>query len=478
MPNSRTEQEEALRRADAELVATPKAPAPLFERARALDALGRNDEARCAYLDVLVVEPRHLQALLAVSTLCAKTGYVSAARTALRQAVAVDPNSSIAHGNLATLLLDAEEIAPARNHYQAAVRLDPGNLGAQKGLAILLFRQGELEAARRHGRLGFRGEAEAWPYRGPERPISVLLTLSALGGNLPILPLLDDRVFLKWTLLPEFFDPGSPLPPHDLAFNAIGDADRCGSALAAAAEVLSLSRAPLLNAPTRVLATGRAENARRLALLAGVVTARTTEWDRTALLVDGALDAAGLGWPLLVRSPGFHTGQNFAKVDGPHELRSAVESLPGTKLLAMQFIDTRSSDGKFRKYRVMAIDGRLYPLHLAVSSSWKVHYVTADMADHPEYRAEDEAFLTDMPGVLGPTVMATLQRLRAELGLDYGGLDFGLDGEGKVVVFEANATMVILPPGADERWSYRVAPVEQARQAVVQMLRARAAFSP
>ena len=151
--------------------------------------------------------------------------------------------------------------------------------------------------------------------------------------------------------LPEFFDPGSPLPPHDLAFNAIGDADRCGSALAAAAEVLSLSRAPLLNAPTRVLATGRAENARRLALLAGVVTARTTECDRTALLVDGALDAAGLGWPLLVRSPGFHTGQNFAKVDGPHELRSAVKSLPGTEA-AGHAVHRHGSDGRrFRKYR-------------------------------------------------------------------------------------------------------------------------------
>ena len=53
--------------------------------------------------------------------------------------------------------------------------------------------------------------------------------------------------------------------------------------------------------------------------------------------------------------------------------------------------------------------GELYPLHVAISHNWKIHYFSADMADFPEHRAEDAEFLADMPGVLGPRVMAGAQ---------------------------------------------------------------------
>jgi glutathione synthase/RimK-type ligase-like ATP-grasp enzyme len=79
-----------------------------------------------------------------------------------------------------------------------------------------------------------------------------------------------------------------------------------------------------------------------------------------------------------------------------------------------------------------------------------------------------------MPGVLGPDVIHTLTKIHDELGLDYGGIDFTLDAQRNVVVFEANATMVILPPSTDPRSNYRVAPVERAMQAVRALLLSRA----
>ncbi len=91
------------------------------------------------------------------------------------------------------------------------------------------------------------------------------------------------------------------------------------------------------------------------------------------------------------------------------------------------------------------IDGALYPLHVAVSSQWKIHYFTADMADHPEHRAEDAEFLENMAGVLGPRGMAALAEIQSRLGLDYAGIDFGLSASGDILLFEANATMVVQP---------------------------------
>jgi len=123
----------------------------------------------------------------------------------------------------------------------------------------------------------------------------------------------------------------------------------------------------------------------------------------------------------------------------------------------------------------MMIDGQLYPMHSAISQHWKIHYFTAEMADHPQHRAEDAAFLEDMPRVLGPRAMAALQQIRDALGLDYAGIDFSLNARGEILLFEANATMVVNPAEADERWDYRRAPLQRVRDRIREMLVRRAA---
>ncbi len=69
--------------------------------------------------------------------------------------------------------------------------------------------------------------------------------------------------------------------------------------------------------------------------------------------------------------------------------------------------------------------------------------------------------------------MAGLERIRDCLGLEYAGVDFAIGPDGDVLLFEANATMVIAPPGADERWAYRRAAIEKIRDAVVAMIMTR-----
>jgi glutathione synthase/RimK-type ligase-like ATP-grasp enzyme len=96
------------------------------------------------------------------------------------------------------------------------------------------------------------------------------------------------------------------------------------------------------------------------------------------------------------------------------------------------------------------------------------------MADNPEHRAEDEAFLRDMPAVLGARAMGALEGIRERLGLDYAGIDFGLDEGGNVLFFEANASMTIHPPAADERWKFRREPVARILDAARNMLVERA----
>lgn len=177
-----------------------------------------------------------------------------------------------------------------------------------------------------------------------------------------------------------------------------------------------------------------------------------------------------LRFPLLLRAPGFHTGRHFLRVERQEDLAPAVTALPGEELLVIEYLDARGPDGMARKYRVMIIDDVAYPLHLAISADWKVHYFTADMAANAAYRAEEQRFVDDMPAVLGPRAMTALQGIGETLGLDYAGVDFALSADNSLLLFEANATMVINLPDCDPIWDYRRAPIERALAAVRQML--------
>jgi glutathione synthase/RimK-type ligase-like ATP-grasp enzyme len=103
-----------------------------------------------------------------------------------------------------------------------------------------------------------------------------------------------------------------------------------------------------------------------------------------------------------------------------------------------------------------------------------IHYYSAEMAHSPEHRAEDAAFLEDMPGVLGPRAVCALERIRDALGLDYAGVDFSLGRKGEVLLFEANATMSVPSADKGEQWDYRRGPVSRIQAAVRDMLLARA----
>jgi hypothetical protein len=380
--------------------------------------------------------------------------------------------------NLANLLIKNRDHELARCHLEAALTIDAKFRPAHAGLAFLLPQLGEPELARWHGRMAFHGQTPvAAAYRGEGAPIRVLELISTRGGNVRIQNFLSNRIFQRYLVTAEFYYPEMTLPPHDLVVNAIGDADVAEAALAGAAVLLNQTNAPVINAPAAVMATGRMAIARRLRVLPGVVTAHIGMVERSMLAgidAECGLFERGFAFPLLLRSPGFHGGENFLCVESAGELVSALEELPGRELLAIALLDSRGEDRKFRKYRAMMVDGRLYPLHCAVSSNWKVHYFSAEMTDFPEHRAEDAAFLANMPAVIGPRAMVALRAIQEELGLDYGGIDFGLDLDGNVLLFEANATMVILPPGADAKWDYRRPAVERVCAAVHAMLRSRA----
>ena len=66
--------------------------------------------------------------------------------------------------------------------------------------------------------------------------------------------------------------------------------------------------------------------------------------------------------------------------------------------------------------------------------------------------------------------MEALAAIQLTLGLDYAGIDFALTHDGSLLLFEANATMAIVPPGPEPIWDYRRRAVANAQAAAQRLL--------
>lgn len=444
-----------------------------FGRACCLEDLGRIDDAVRAYLDVLGRQPTHFGALTNLGSLLLERGRIANAEAYVLAAAALHPRDPVALVNLAQLRAASGDAGEAVGAYRSALDVKPDFVHAHIGLAGLYEQAGDSESARRHLGLAF-AEPKAWsvPYRGSAAPLQVLLLVSAFGGDMVTNLFFDDTVVQKAILLADSVRGTVELPPYHVLFNAIGDADRSGSSLERAAAIAAASPAAIINDPAAVLRTGRVEMMQRLRGVRGARAPRTERFAR-ATVTAGALRERGFTFPLLLRSPGHHAGDHFSLVENAGALSAAVAALPGRELLAIEFLGARGADGDVRKYRVVAVDGRLYPVHLAIAPQWKVHYFSAEMADRSDHRAEEAAFLEDMPAVIGEGGMRALGEIFATMGLDYAGVDFGLTAEGTILVFEANATMAVYHSEAGA-WPARRRAAERVIAAVRAMLVERA----
>ncbi|MBV8085068.1 MAG: tetratricopeptide repeat protein, partial [Chloroflexi bacterium] len=299
----------------------------------ALRAVNRTDEAIAHYNQALQLRPGHAEALNNLGNTYLELHAYDKALECYQAALQSKPDYAVACSNLGIALQELDRWDEAGVFLERALTLDPTNVPAHQGIALLRFREGREEEVQRHAAVGFARRVESYPYLGASDPVRVLVLQSAFGGNMRTESWLYPAVYEKSIVTVDFYEPGLGLPPHDLIVNAVGEADRAEEALQSAARLLAGVSAPIVNPPERVLSTSRVANARRLNDLPDVVGPMTTLFPRASITID-ALEKAGFGWPLLLRSPGFHTGENFVKIDRPDDLLAEVDGLPGAELLA------------------------------------------------------------------------------------------------------------------------------------------------
>jgi hypothetical protein len=292
-------------------------------------------------------------------------------------------------------------------------------------------------------------------YRSPcsaARPRLRLLALAAatdIGGNTPVEFLLEGSEIELVTL---YVVPGTPLPPipeHDVAMVVVCDSFETRATLAEIERLVAQWPRPLINLPRRLAALDRDRLYPLVKDVPGLAIPMTARVKRVELaaLAQGRLalnDLLSDGvYPLVVRPVDSHAGFGLDKVDDHLALLAYLAQRPEENFFVSRFVDYSDEDGLFRKYRVVAVDGKTYACHMAIADQWKIWYLNTDMTTNPALRAEEAAFMTKFDDDFGRRHGAALREMFARVGLDYLTVDCAETRQGQLLVFEADSAAIV-----------------------------------
>lgn len=444
---------------------------------------GRLDLAEAHYREVISVDPDHWGARFGLAQLLIQKDHFDEAIGLLTPLLNKPGDTVAVHRQLGLAQACAGRLRLALGHFESVLEREPDDASSVHIVANLQQAVGltsDAEASYRRA-LNLKPLVTIPAVVAPP-DFRVLFVFGPGAGNTPITYLIGQARFESnvITLLPDTEYNVDRLRAYaDVVVNLVSDIDRGHAFLGPAETFVERIGRPVINHPRIVAGTGRDSVATRLAGLPGCCVPQTRLYSAADLpiLLSPASHASHLPllFPLLVRPAGAHGGDNFERMEDRAQLREFLNRHDATGYYLTPFVDYRSDDGYFRKYRFIFVGDEILPYHLAIDSKWKVHHATTGMAGDRRMQAEEQAFLEDPWHVFGASQRAALQSVRDAIGLDYFGIDCSLDRDGAVVVFEVNASMLV--HGNNQRFPYKTEAVERIKRAFHTMLE-RQARSP
>lgn len=268
-----------------------------------------------------------------------------------------------------------------------------------------------------------------------------------------------------------FVDPAMGLPPclmdYDLIFIAVGESERSRPLLALLQQQMPGWNLPVLNHPACISRLSRTSVSAMLQPLPGIDMPSSTKVSRD-VLARSANNAVSLAeviavenYPVIIRPVDSHAGHGLEKIDGPGDIVTYLRARPESEFVASRFVDYRSADGLFRKYRIVLIEGQAYAGHMAISEHWMIHYLNAHMDDSEEKRNEEAAFMQDFDTRFGMQHRQALQAIHRAAGLDYLVIDCAEAPDGRLLIFEIDSAAVIHAMDSVQLFPYKQAQVKK-----------------
>ncbi|HEX8988408.1 MAG TPA: hypothetical protein VF816_10630 [Rhodocyclaceae bacterium] len=314
-----------------------------------------------------------------------------------------------------------------------------------------------------------------------ERPsrlrVLALMAPGDLMSNVPLECLLEngDADLHLYFVLPEGRS-RDPMPEHDVLFVALSETSDNAPLLDALERRLADWSRPVVNQPAAIRRVARDRASELLADAPGIAMPPTLRVPRAALAAVAAGEAAmdeslpGCEFPIIVRPLDSHAGHDLCKVGDRAALQSYLAAVTVDRFFVSPFIDYRSSDGLFRKFRIALIDGRPYACHMAVSDDWMIHYLNAGMADSAAKRAEEERFMATFDQDFAVRHAQALAAIAQRMGLEYVCIDCAETADGRLLVFEVDHAMVVHALDPEDVYPYKLPQMRKVFGAFREML--------
>jgi hypothetical protein len=365
-------------------------------------------------------------------------------------------------------------------------RLLDGSIEPGEGLDLSLIAQllGDKEAglAIQHAILSshqlFRSPCAAKP---PHLRVLALAAATDMGSNTPVEFLLESGGIELTTLyvMPDIDWPDW-LPDHDVAMVIASDSEDCRGALDKIAHAMTHWPRPLLNSPRLI---GNLDRDKLYGLLGGtegleipptegVTREQLIKLSQSTLALSEL--SSGICFPVIVRPRGSHAGKGLAKLDDSAAIAHYLVEHSQESFFISRFVDYRSDDGLFRKYRIVFIDSHPYACHLAIADRWDLWYLNAGMSDSADKRFEEETFMSTFDTGFAQRHCAALSGLSKRIGLDYFTVDCAETKEGSLLIFEADNTAIVHDMDPPDIFPYKAPQMRKVFDAFAAMLHRRA----
>ncbi len=454
---------------------------------RALQDAGRHAQAVSALQRAAILLPLDIEVYRALIVSLDATGQEADATSARIGADALGRRRATDLYEIGRVYAGHKQWSAAAHWLEKALLIDPHLNAAHSCMAWALRQLGRESAGHRLAYRTYRRQpAFAASRARARRRLTVLVLCTSERANVPTRHLFPRA---RYRILFQTMNEGAPEilrrksdtpPPYEVSFNAIGDPDRAASSQNAMQRFMAARHEPMLNPPARIARTYRECIGKLLDGVAGMHLPATMRWDcqgSPAAAVHAALKVAGIGYPAIVRPAGEHGGEGVVLLGSPADPGNPTplgERHLTAEMYLTAYYEYRSPDGCYRKYRVIYIDRVPYPYHLAIGDQWLLHYFSADMLSAPWKLEEERRFLDDPEQALGVQAWATLRAIGQRMDLDYCGIDFSLLPDGRVLVFEANATMLVHPEAEQDALRFKNVYIDRIFDAFDAMMARRA----
>lgn len=402
---------------------------------------------------------------------------------ACERAFASAPPTSQIWQTKATVLVHLRRFTEAMTACQAAFELEPNRPELLHLQSVILQGLERPEEARKIYRQSLEISISAQPVfsapRQPTQKATVLIvnnnpesdeTLRSFEDihlRCPNFPgqlvnyLLDDFHFTyvfagKVTGLPD----RAKIPPPDLVLNNFtnGQEILADHYLPKLTDFVESFGVPVINHPHDAVQTIRDTSVSLLKNLPDVIVPDTRRFSAEGKTPDALIQEieAHFRYPMIPRPLASQRGIGMVKVDDRAALKQALTGSAFTQsFFVTQFIDSRGGNELYRKLRAAIVGQEILLMRADYDTFWNIHgrknpkRVPFYLA-RPHLLEEEKRICLNPVAAIGETALQALHAIRKRIPLDVFGLDFDVAPDGRVVFYEANATMNLFPTASKQ----------------------------